>query len=202
MIGSDDVSELSPIVTQDDDAFASIAAALDRDLRRFARRLLRAPTMHDDAVSDAVQDTLIALHRRLPHIQPPSQIRPYAFGIIRRRCMEELRRRMRRREVAYVEEPDEDGPVIGYVPDPGAGPEDAVHLLLLDIAVHEAIDRLPEVQRQTLLLFAQANLSYEEIASVMEVSVGTVKSRLFYAKRTLTALIAPDVREAIAGVIG
>lgn len=202
MIGSDDVSELSPIVTQDDDAFASIAAALDRDLRRFARRLLRAPTLHDDAVSDAVQDTLIALHRRLPHIQPPSQIRPYAFGIIRRRCMEELRRRMRRREVAYVEEPDEEGPVIGYVPDPGAGPEDAVHLLLLDIAVHEAIDRLPEVQRQTLLLFAQANLSYEEIASVMEVSVGTVKSRLFYAKRTLTALITPDVREAIAGVIG
>jgi len=61
----------------------------------------------------------------------------------------------------------------------------------------EAMDRLPEPQRQALILFADEELSYAEIAEVLGTNIGTVKSRLFHAKRTLRRLLRPETVSAI-----
>ena len=53
----------------------------------------------------------------------------------------------------------------------------------------QALASLPEAQRQTFVLHADAGLSYREVAEVLDISVGTVMSRLFYARQKLRAFI-------------
>jgi transposase len=70
--------------------------------------------------------------------------------------------------------------------------------MLLALEVREAMDQLPESQRQTLILYSEEGLSYTEIADIMDVSIGTVKSRLFYAKKNLRGLIRPATLDVLA----
>jgi RNA polymerase sigma factor (sigma-70 family) len=81
--------------------------------------------------------------------------------------------------------------------DDAGAPEEVTHWLLLGIEVRGSIDRLPELQRQTLILFCEEEMSHAEIAEIMGVSVGTVKSRLFHAKKTLRGLVRPELLLAI-----
>ncbi|MBK8136853.1 MAG: hypothetical protein IPK52_13635, partial [Chloroflexi bacterium] len=76
-------------------------------------------------------------------------------------------------------------------------PEEVTHWLLLGLEVRQSIDRLPELQRQTLILFCEEAMSHAEIAEVMDVSIGTVKSRLFHAKKGLRGLVRPELLLAI-----
>ena len=59
------------------------------------------------------------------------------------------------------------------------------------------MERLPELQRQALILFSEEGLSYNEIAEAMDTSIGTVKSRLFHAKQGLRRLLRPDTLQAL-----
>ncbi len=70
--------------------------------------------------------------------------------------------------------------------DPAAGLERADLRGLLD----RALATLPEAQRRTFVLHAEAGLSYREVAEVLEISIGTVMSRLYYARQKLRAYLA------------
>lgn len=178
----------------DHDAFAQIQLTLEPQIRRFVRRLTR----DSDSVDDIVQDTFIALYRNLGRIDPIEHIRPYAFGIARRRCYDDMRRRGRVSLFSYDEEPDfGDTFVSPILADDAASPDEAAHWLLLSLEVQRAIDRLPEVQRQVLILYCEQDLTYEEIAEIMDAQVGTIKSRMHYAKRALRGLLRPEVLDAI-----
>jgi RNA polymerase sigma-70 factor (ECF subfamily) len=76
-------------------------------------------------------------------------------------------------------------------------PEAVTYWLLLYLEVQEAMERLPEVQRETLILYSEENLSYAEIAEAMNTSIGTVKSRLYYAKKTLRQLLSVETLQAL-----
>ena len=60
-------------------------------------------------------------------------------------------------------------------------------------SVREAIDRLPEAQRQTVILHFEEDLIYEQTAAVMNVDVGTVKSRIHHARKSLRALVSREL---------
>ena len=60
--------------------------------------------------------------------------------------------------------------------------------------LQQAIAQLPAAQRQTFVLHAEAELSYREVADVLGISIGTVMSRLFYARQKLRALLEPWMR--------
>ncbi|MDI9639750.1 RNA polymerase sigma factor [Geitlerinema splendidum] len=178
----------------DHDAFADILAALEPQIRRFVRRLTRS----SDSVDDIVQDTFIALYRNLDRINPASQLRPYAYGIARRRCYDDMRRKARQKYVTFEDEPDFDAPYFSpIIADDAAAPDETAHWLLLNLEVQRAIDRLPEVQRQVLILLCEQDLTYEEIAEIMGTNVGTIKSRVHYAKRALRGLMRPEILDAI-----
>src|SRR5207237_8159054 len=55
--------------------------------------------------------------------------------------------------------------------------------------LQQALDQLPAAQRQTFVLHAEAGLSYREVAGVLQISIGTVMSRLYYARQKLRALL-------------
>jgi RNA polymerase sigma-70 factor (ECF subfamily) len=121
------------------------------------------------------------------------------FGIARRRAYDELRRR-KYDTMSLDEEPDNDE---FYLPIASSDlPLDEVtHSLLLQLEVQQVMERLPELQRQVLIMYCEENLSYQEIAEILETNVGTVKSRIHYAKRALRGMLRAETLEAIEAAL-
>jgi RNA polymerase sigma-70 factor (ECF subfamily) len=182
---------LRQVQARDEQAFAELRAQIEPSVRRFVRRL----TNGSEAEDDIVQDVFFALFRNLHRIEPIEKLRPYVFGIARRRCYDELRRH-KYETISLDEEPDDDAPYLAIASDE-APPDDVTHWLLLQLEVQQAMERLPELQRQVLIMFSEENLSYQEIAEILETNVGTVKSRIHYAKRALRGMLRPATLEAL-----
>jgi RNA polymerase sigma-70 factor (ECF subfamily) len=173
-------------------AFESLYLALEPDVSRFVRRLLR----DDPSCADIVQETFLTLYIHLADINPPAKLRPYVFRVARNACYDVMRQWGRRPGVSMDDDGAEDRVAFDLRDDADA-PDEVTHWLLLGLEVRQAIDRLPELQRQTLILFCEEDMSHAEIADVMDVSIGTVKSRLFHAKKSLRGLVRPEVLLAI-----
>lgn len=147
-------------------------------LRRYARCLCADAT----AADDLVQDTLERACTRLGQWRAGSDLRAWLFTI-----MHNLHVSDRRRPRHRFERPAEDG--VEESCDPTSGWDTA-----LDLA--GALRALPEAQRQVLLLVAFEDLSYEQVAGVIGVPVGTVMSRLSRARAGLHVLLEPAARGA------
>ena len=122
---------------------------------------------------DLVQDTFARVLRRPERLSASVSARAYVFGIARHVGLDTLR--ARREHVPWE---DREAPV------PAERDE------RLDV-MRAAIATLPEPHRETLLLRLQQELSYEEIAEVLEVPVGTVRSRLHHAVLRLQEILNP-----------
>ncbi len=176
----------------DMDAFAALTALLETPARAFTRRLI------GQVDEDIVQEALFALYMNLEKLDPPSKLRPFLFRVIRNRCYDRLRAQGRYQIISLDEDSatgsdTREAQIASDEPQPG----EQVDWLLIYAEVQQAMQQLPELQRQTLILYSEAGLSYDEIAEAMNVSAGTVKSRLFYAKRTLIRLLAPETVRAL-----
>jgi RNA polymerase sigma-70 factor (ECF subfamily) len=176
----------------DYDAYEALYASLEPSIRRFVFRLIGST----QEAEDVVQDTLIALFTNMNRIDPVENLRPYVFRIARNRSYDVLRRQGRYDQVSLDEEPVALRVSFHEAAD-STLPEDAAHWLLLYLEVQEAMESLPEAQRQALILYSEEGLSYAEIAEVMDVSVGTIKSRIHHAKRTLRGLLDPETLAAL-----
>jgi RNA polymerase sigma-70 factor (ECF subfamily) len=135
---------------------------------------------------DAVQEGFIKAFRNLGSLRKGASFKTWLLRIIMNVAID-LRRVRDRWRVAGLDSargrgPDRDGP--GGV---GQGMEEAELRRLLD----EALAALPEAHRKTFILHADADLAYREVAEVLGVPIGTVMSRLYYARRKLQAFLAP-----------
>ena len=138
-------------------------------LRRYAYALLR----EREAADDLVQDTLERAIKSWPQRHCDGDLRAWLFAIERNLFLAGLRRR----RWPTVLEPDALAQIADNAPGPEAG------LGAQDIMA--GLDTLPEEQRSVLLLVAVENLSYAEAASVLEVPIGTVMSRLSRARQRM-----------------
>jgi RNA polymerase sigma-70 factor, ECF subfamily len=183
----------------DYEAFEQLYSLLEPAITRYVRRLIG----EGQACEDVVQDTFIALYMNLERISPPGNLRPYVYRIARNNCYDLLRWERRSDTVSLDDEAvGRPSPVVFRLHDENTAPPDEVtHWLLLALEVREAIDRLPAAQREALILYVDESLTYAEIAEVTGVNIGTVKSRLFHAKRTLRGLVRPEILLAIQGDI-
>jgi RNA polymerase sigma-70 factor, ECF subfamily len=175
--------------------FTMLQSALVGDVQRFVTRLIG---YGHAAVDDIVQDTFIALFEAWERLPADVPLRPYVFGIARNLCYDELRRLQRFDPVAIADEWNEEQRDALIAVDEGLAPDEAAHWVLMYVEVQAAMQRLPEVQRQTLVLASEQNMSLPEIAIAMQTNVGTVKSRLHYARRTLRSLLRPATLQAIS----
>lgn len=174
----------------DYEAFGALQLILEPEVRRFVWRLVG-----DSEADDVTQEVFVALFKNLDQIDPPAKLRPFVFRVARHRSYDALRRRGRYDPVTLDDEPLMEW--ISLVNAEVGRPEEIAHWLLIHLEVQEAMERLPELQRQTLILYAEEGLSYAEIAEIMETTVGTVKSRLHYAKKTLRQLLRPETLKSL-----
>ncbi|HEU5170480.1 MAG TPA: sigma-70 family RNA polymerase sigma factor [Gemmatimonadales bacterium] len=151
-------------------------------LYRLALRLTTDPSRAEDLV----QDTVLKAFRAWDRFQPGTNVRSWLFTILRNTFINEYRRRQREpipMDLEAIEAHITERPVADE------DPEGAFFAQIVDEKVLEAIDRLPDEFREVLVLSDIENLTYAEIAEVLRLPIGTVKSRLFRARRQLqTAL--------------
>jgi RNA polymerase sigma-70 factor (ECF subfamily) len=192
----DEVALLCQAQAGDWDAYEQLQRALEPLLRRVAQRLMG----NADAVDDVLQDVWLSFYRHLKRIHPPENVRPYLFRMVRNRCYDTWRR--------TPEEPvslDDEGQALGVAFDLAreqVSHDDALHWILLHVQVREAMDKLSPAHRTTLLLYCEDGLSYADISELTGVSLGTVKSRIFHAKRQLRALLSAATLSAIEAELG
>src|SRR5690606_15043189 len=129
-------------------------------LRRYARFLLRNP----QAADDLVQDTLVRAVGALDSWQPDSNMRAWLFTIMKN----VMRNEFRRPKNADVPVGDD---LEGHPGRAVRGSQEA-HVALSDL--QRALDQLPEEFRQVVLLCAVEGFQYEEVATILEIPVGTV----------------------------
>jgi RNA polymerase sigma-70 factor (ECF subfamily) len=151
------------------DAFDALIARWHEPIWRYLRRL----TNSDDSAADLAQDTWLKVLRGIANLREPASLRAWLFGIARRVAMDRLRRQ-------YSSQIDADA----GLDDLPAQDVDAD--LESEIAALEAgMDSLPLREREALALFYLRELTTEQIAELLDVPSGTVKSRLFRARNLL-----------------
>jgi RNA polymerase sigma-70 factor (ECF subfamily) len=135
-----------------------------------------------DAADDVQQDLWLSVYRNVSSLANPGAFRTWLFTATRRHALNWLRGRKRERELV-VDVPLEmvDVAIADEEPRAFDGIDSA--------ALAAALAGLPPPQREVLLLRYKDDLSYTEIAIVIGTTVGTVRSRLHYAKRNLEALL-------------
>lgn len=161
--------------------------ACHASLFRYARALSHDPARAEELVQETYKRALAA--RRRPEEPSVEQVRPWAFTILRRLWQNQMRQ-------SRSEPLEERGDNL-LDPD-GETPETLVARKLLRTEIIQAIDALPEVFREVLVLREIEGLSYAEIARVLECPRGTVMSRLARARLMLRRHLlhyAPAARE-------
>ena len=143
-----------------------------------------AKMLGDDTDSeDIAQQVFIRVWNSAARYQPTAKFTTWLFKIMRNLVFNELRRRKRHPAMPLESKEDDHS---FQTPDPDS-PSPAASMLdsELQAAIQRAIDSLPEVQRMAIILRRYEEMSYEEIAEVLKLSVPAVKSILFRARADL-----------------
>ena len=163
----------------DREAFTSLAFSLSDTLFAVAHRILR----DYDSAGDALQVTLLRMWQDLPSLRDVDLVERWSYRILVRACHDQLRQQRRR------------APALQLLPKPS--PEPAPEQAIADRdELARAFGRLPPDQRAALVLQHYRGLTMQEIAEILDVPVGTVRSRLHYAKQAMRAAIEADARPA------
>lgn len=149
-------------------------------LRAFARGLCGRP----DYADDLVQETLLKAWAARDSFQPGTSIRSWTFVILRNVFLSEARRNRFRGDY----DPDAAERLLSQP----AGQEDGLHMGDL----RAAMMRLSPERREALLLVGAGGFSYEEAADIAQCAVGTMKSRVARARRSLEEMLSDDNRTA------
>ena len=142
-------------------------------------RVLRRLGVREADTLDLVQKVFLTVHARLGGFEGRSQLKTWIFGICQRVASDYRRSARVQREVAT------DVTELEAHRDGARGPLASMESRQLAVVAEAILDKLPEAQRVVFVLFELEEMSGDEIAALLEVSVGTVRSRLRLAREAV-----------------
>lgn len=163
----------------DRDAFALLVERYQKPVYHQALRMVTNP---DDA-ADMAQEAFFKAWQGLPGFQGDSSFSTWLYRLTNNVCIDFLRREKKRRGDASLD--DEERNFAAALTDPAPTPQRALEQQELKQAVSDGLSQLSDDHRQVLVLREISGLSYEEIAQTLDLSVGTVKSRIARARLAL-----------------
>ena len=164
----------------DEEAFASLAVAAGGRLHAVAHRILR--DIH--LAEDATQQALLTIWRDLPQLRDPARFDAWSYRLLVRACYAEAGRTRRWAPNLYLLPADEP-----------AAPEGLSTVFDRD-QLERGFRRLSVDHRAVVVLHHYLDLPLDEVAEVLGVPVGTVRSRLHHAMRGMRAALEADARPA------
>lgn len=184
-------TELMQLVKKDD------FAAFDELYNRYSspvRRFLFSLTWDQDTAEDYLQEVFLSLYKARDRYEPSGKFSTYIFEIAKNHYIGQKRKAKRRSPELSLSTEAQDGfkPFENISANERIEPE--VHLLedYRRFRIRQAISLLPEGQRLVFVMAHLEDIKYGDIADVLKVPVGTVKSRMHAAVRTLRDLLKED----------
>jgi RNA polymerase sigma-70 factor (ECF subfamily) len=189
------------------DEKALIASARKGDARAFNQLVLLYQSMayniayrilsDPDAAADATQDAFISAFKAMRKFRGGS-FKAWILRIVTNACYDQLRSK-KRRPSESLDALDIDQDHIGFMRDKSERPDEYVQRQQLNRAIQSSIESLPVEQRAVVVLSDVQGLSYQEIAEVLDLSLGTVKSRLSRARAKLRDYLVENEGELLPG---
>ena len=177
-----------------------VGAAKRGDMRAFEELVARhrdkiyarafSMMRNEDEAVDLSQEAWVKSWQRLKQFQGDSSFGTWMTRIVINLCLDQLRRRKRQRTESIEEMSEESGGVERQMPVVNANPTERLERGELRKRIDQALDQLSHEHRTALVLHEFEDMEYKEIARKMDCSIGTVMSRLFYARRKMAVLLA------------
>jgi RNA polymerase sigma-70 factor (ECF subfamily) len=164
---------------RDEGALREVVEAFGERITRVVAGLLR----DRDAVDDVVQETFVKAYYRIGSFHGDAGLYTWLYRIAVNSAKDHAKRRGRRPAVALDDLPSG----AAALPSQGTPALEGLEARERRLAVREAVEALPPRFRAVLVLREVEGLRYEEIAEILDISLGTVESRLFRARRRLKA---------------
>lgn len=189
------------MLTQDEEQ-RIIGQVLSGDVNAFERLVedqskivynlcLRMVNNEQDAY-DLSQDAFLKAYTNLAVFRGDSKFSSWLYKLTTNVCLDFLRKRSRQKTVPIAYETDDGEQEYLQIPDDTFSPETEAERKELRDSVRNALAQLPPGQREILVLRELGQLSYEEIADRLNLEPGTVKSRIFRARKKLCAILIKD----------
>ena len=187
------------------DDLALVRAAQRGDMAAFEELVARhrdkiyarayAMMRNEEEAIDLSQEAWVKGWQRLAQFHGESGFGTWMTRIVINLCLDQLRKQKRQRAESLDEIEEESGGVERQMPVVTVNPTAGLERAELRQRIDEALGKLSYEHRTVLVLHEFEELEYKEIAKVMGCSIGTVMSRLFYARRKLAALLADLKKE-------
>lgn len=184
MTKDEETRVIQAVLAGDTDRFEALVHAHENGIYTLCLRMLR----NEQDALDASQEAFFKAYRALAGFRGDSRFSVWLYRLASNVCLDMLRKRPAAPDLSLT---DEEGDEFD-LPDVRPSPQRALEQKELRQTVHRALDALPPDFRQAVILRDIHGLSYEEIGAVTGLESGTVKSRIFRARRKLAAVLARD----------
>lgn len=182
--------------TKDKSYFRPLVSRYQNRIYNAALRILG----NTEEAEDVVQDTFVKVHENIEKYRQHASFSSWVFRIANNLCMDTLRKRRRKFRLFMLFDPQSereqieghlDTSKISQIADESAGPEERLDIKEAGEVVLASLKQLPDLQRTVLVLRDVEGFSYEQIAEIVGTSVGTVRSRLYYARTKMKEILDP-----------
>ena len=188
MTKDEELAVIQKVQNGDVNAFEDLVAAYEQNVYNLALRMTGNP---EDA-EDMAQEAFLKAYNSLPSFRGDSKFSVWLYRIVSNVCLDFLRKKNKRGAISLSVEDDDGEDTQLDLPDTSQSPEELLEKKLTREAVRRGLAALPPDARQILLLREIEGLSYEEIGEVLGLESGTVKSRIFRARKKLVAFLLRD----------
>ena len=182
---ADDVALVRAAQKGEMDAFEELVARHRDKIYARAYSMMR----NEEEAIDLSQEAWVKGWQRLVQFQGDSSFTTWMTRITINLCLDQLRRKKRHRTESIEEMDEESGGVERQMPVVTVNPTERLERAELRARIDQALSQLSEAHRTVLVLCEFEQMEYKTIAKTMNCSIGTVMSRLFYARRKMAVLL-------------
>ncbi len=163
-------------------AFEELILKHEKIVYNLALRMMN----HSEDAQDIAQEVFLKVYRSLANFDERSAFSTWLYRITHNTCIDEMRKRKGKQTYSLEEDLEsEDGSMQRQVADAGDTPEESLLRAEQKSEILQALDTLSEEHKAAVVLRDVKGLSYEEISEILELSLGTVKSRISRARNQL-----------------
>lgn len=187
---------IEKVLGGDANAFEELVLKYEKTVYNLALRMVGD---RDDAF-DMTQEAFIKAYGSLSSFRGDSKFSVWIYRIATNVCLDFLRSKSRKQQVSLTVSDDDDEDAQLDIPDPKADPEQQLIKKISMQSVEEGLKTLPDKQRQILVMRELGGMSYAEIGAALSLEEGTVKSRIFRARKRLCTFLldSGNIPESIA----
>ncbi len=170
-------------------AFEMLIEEYQKRIFSIAYRMIQ----HQEDAADLTQDVILKIYKNLDKFKGDSKFSTWVYRIATNTCLDEIKKSQRRTTYSLDKEVETDeGSMTAEIADKGPTPEEEAERKDVKKAVYAAIEQLGTEHKKVNILRDLQGLSYEEIAKILQCSVGTVKSRISRARESLKKILSKN----------